>query len=345
VMPRSHAVALLSALVAAALLYALMQGGVLAWHLLGFVLAWALVSGVSLVSPLGRVRVNRSFSPGPYYADEPLTVTLTVHTPFFWPWPWLAIVDPIPAALAPKPARFVVRVWTTKPIRLDYQIPRLARGAFEFPRVEVASGDWFGLTQRTVAVKTASTLVVWPKPLTPNLLASRQTARSPQWVAAGVPDPLLRGVRPYQPGDRLRDIHWKASAHSGRIQVKEWERRGESEMTVVLDSASHFTPQQWEWALKAAASLVVQARREHRAIWFNTLDRLPSPDVRPADPADYAGWMDWLARLDYLSAPPAPDVAPWPIPLYAILGSRCRHRWPKETVVWRAAEAEKEARV
>lgn len=51
----------------------------------------------------------------------------------------------------------------------------------------------------------------------------------------------LRGVQPaatvaeYQPGDSLRHIHWRTSAHRGRLMVKELETEPSGDVWIVLD--------------------------------------------------------------------------------------------------------------
>jgi uncharacterized protein (DUF58 family) len=46
---------------------------------------------------------------------------------------------------------------------------------------------------------------------------------------------LSRGARPYTPGDNRRLVHWRASAHAGRLMVKELERPSAGPVTVTVD--------------------------------------------------------------------------------------------------------------
>lgn len=45
------------------------------------------------------------------------------------------------------------------------------------------------------------------------------------------------GIRLYQPGDELRDVHWKATAHTGDIVVKEYAGGSEYRSAVWLDTS------------------------------------------------------------------------------------------------------------
>lgn len=56
----------------------------------------------------------------------------------------------------------------------------------------------------------------------------------------GIEDEYL-GVRPYEHGDRLRDIHWKktaAATSDDSIFVKRYERRSEAQLNIVVDCSS-----------------------------------------------------------------------------------------------------------
>ena len=47
----------------------------------------------------------------------------------------------------------------------------------------------------------------------------------------------LHGVREHQPGESLRGVHWPATAHHGRLMVKELDDPAGDELAVVLDAA------------------------------------------------------------------------------------------------------------
>ena len=51
-------------------------------------------------------------------------------------------------------------------------------------------------------------------------------------VPAGTGEP--RGVRPYQPGDTRRSVHWPATSHVGSLMVRENERQTDDPIFVEL---------------------------------------------------------------------------------------------------------------
>ena len=79
----------------------------------------------------------------------------------------------------------------------------------------------------------------------------------------------LHGVREHQPGESLRGVHWPATAHHGRLMVKELDDPAGDELAVVLDaraSADIGSPpdSSFELAVSAAGALVARAHDEGR---------------------------------------------------------------------------------
>ncbi|MGH3076168.1 MAG: DUF58 domain-containing protein, partial [Gaiellales bacterium] len=70
--------------------------------------------------------------------------------------------------------------------------------------------------------------------------------RMRRWLPFGMPVPAARlfedrehfaGVRDYAPGDPMRHVHWRLSAHSGRLQTKMFEPTRSAEVLFALDLA------------------------------------------------------------------------------------------------------------
>ncbi len=72
----------------------------------------------------------------------------------------------------------------------------------------------------------------------------------------------LVGVRPYQPGDRIRDLHAKTWARTGVPAVRKYQQEYFSRIGVILDTdATAHDEQKLEAAISLAAGLIAQLSR------------------------------------------------------------------------------------
>lgn len=72
----------------------------------------------------------------------------------------------------------------------------------------------------------------------------------------------LLGVRPYRPGDPVRDLHARTSARLGQPHVREYQQEYFSRFGVVLDTeARRASPEVFEAAISLAAGLVAHLSR------------------------------------------------------------------------------------
>ncbi|WP_163572753.1 DUF58 domain-containing protein [Fodinicola feengrottensis] len=124
--------------------------------------------------------------------------------------------------------------------------------------------DALGLGHSRVSTGATATLWVLPRTL-PMRAMSRGRLRL-HYDGAATPYSLrgsmdLREVRPYVPGDEVRHLHWKATAKTGQLMVREYVDPNQPRFTVLLDSRSETMPAHvFEDAVDVAASLVISAR-------------------------------------------------------------------------------------
>ena len=157
--------------------------------------------------------------------------------------------------------------------RLHYEITPPRRGIVDIGPMIVDFADPFGLARGEFVIGTPQKLVVPPEavPLTRDavgLTADSGSARRFQRRAIAGDDDLM--TREYRPGDALRRVHWRASAHHGELMVREEEQRSLAEALIVLetrrvgypDAARNPGPDEpqsesFEWALRMTASLSI----------------------------------------------------------------------------------------
>lgn len=136
-----------------------------------------------------------------------------------------------------------------------------ARGVQHLPGVVARRLDPLGLVQRARPVCDALEVTVAPRTLAldmpkagAGMLGSMLIHRARQF---GVGE--FEGLRSYVEGDDLRLVHWKASARSVDLLVRQFSMEGARRCTVVLDTSTPRTADGFETAVAIAASLVEAA--------------------------------------------------------------------------------------
>lgn len=119
------------------------------------------------------------------------------------------------------------------------ELPTSRRGVVASGPLLVDRGDPLGLALRTLNTGQPAELYVRPHAVDlPEIGAS--LARSVDGPQA---DTMMEGtlafhaLRDYVPGDELRHVHWRASAHAGKLVVKQHVDTAHAALAVVLDTA------------------------------------------------------------------------------------------------------------
>ncbi len=240
----------------------------------------ALVCAVGLLwlrFGLARVRYGRVLQPTHVFPGEPVTLELVLENAKLLPLPWIEVQDEFPAHLVvegvqlertPRFDRRLLRtlfsVGARERVRRRYQVRALRRGLYRFGPATLVTGDPFGLARTRRDWAWPNDLVVYPalRPLASFGLPAEHPLGEATPLRPLLEDPLqVRGVRPYQPGDPPRRIHWRATARTGELQVRVLERRASPTVALFLDvnTFEYFwegvRPHDLEWAISLCASL------------------------------------------------------------------------------------------
>ncbi len=123
-------------------------------------------------------------------------------------------------------------------LEMKYQIECLMRGYFQIGPLTLESGDLFGLHRRFRVLTEPVFLLVYPRivPLLGYDVASRRPIGDVRMSHRLYEDPTrIAGVRPYEAGDPLNRVHWRATARTGALHSKIHEPSTLSGATILLD--------------------------------------------------------------------------------------------------------------
>ncbi len=162
----------------------------------------------------------------------------------------------------------------------NYRLPATRRGTVLFGPLTVERRDPFGLCVQRRTVPGTHEVVILPAHLDVNIpMGAGGTGPMGQHLrmrALGRMGSEFHALRDYADGDDLRMIHWRASARSETLKVRQVEPDGLRRCTVVLDTtASEFSPEGFERGVSAAASCVDSAARANlhmRLVIGNAID-------------------------------------------------------------------------
>ncbi|WP_374313893.1 DUF58 domain-containing protein [Microbacterium sp.] len=149
-------------------------------------------------------------------------------------------------------------------------IPGLRRGIVRVGPATTVRSDPIGLLRREHAFDDVHEVFVHPRTTSlPSTSAGliRDLEGSPTRRLVDS-DMSFHAIREYAPGDSRRQIHWKSTAKTGRLMVRQYEESRRSRMAVVLAVAEHeyADADEFELAVGCAASLGLRAVRDARDV-------------------------------------------------------------------------------
>lgn len=168
-------------------------------------------------------------------------------------------------------------------IRRRHHVEFLRRGVYDLGNASMGAGDLLGLTRFWKDQQLNTPVTVYPRVLDPEQMPYPLSRMMGELVTKNrlLQDPfLVRGIRPYQPGDLVRDIHWQASARTEELQVRVHEHTVCTRLLVVLNAQC--SDNQWddyikeedipavEEGIRLTASMCIHALRGGLAAGFAT---------------------------------------------------------------------------
>lgn len=258
---------------AAALVLLGMVAGASLWLYAAYA-AVAIVAGNQMLSRAWSANAVAARRTGPLEVEVGATVPVevVVENRGRTPIAWLLVEDLLPrSALQHQPPALgvegdrlrlmLLRRGATQ--LLGYRLKCNRRGYYQIGPTVLETGDLMGISRRYRVGAEPQYLLVMPRvvPLAGYDVASRRPIGEIRIRDMLMDDPTrLRGIRPWQPGDPLRQVHWAATARTGTLHSKVYEPTTVAGATVILDlhrdtNPPRHEPMRSELAITLAASL------------------------------------------------------------------------------------------
>lgn len=153
-------------------------------------------------------------------------------------------------------------------IELPVTVAATKRGVIPVGPLTVARRDPLGLLRREMTWRDRHLVHVHPRTvaLPPNSAGLVRDLEGQPSRRLTESDLSFHAVRDYMPGDAVRNIHWKSTAKTGSLMVRQFEESQTARVAVLFDARreEYASDDEFELAVSVAASLSVQAVREGR---------------------------------------------------------------------------------
>ncbi|GAB3802371.1 DUF58 domain-containing protein [Humibacter antri] len=181
----------------------------------------------------------------------------------------------------------------------EFVVPRLAPGAddeslFTIPTERRAlivagpaisvRGDQLGLLRRTTRWTDQVELFVHPK-VTRIAATARGLVKDLEGQTTKAitdSDLAFHALRSYEPGDDIRNVHWRSSARTGQLMVRQYQETRRSQLLLLMSADRRFyvSDDEFELAVSALASIAVEVISEESeldVVWENARLRERTP--------------------------------------------------------------------
>ena len=197
--------------------------------------------------------------PGEAWAGRPALVGVRVANGKRWRVSYSITIDVLGAMDARRSA-YVARLAPGEEQFVTWETTFPLRGAHPFPRLRVSTRFPFGLFVKAGHIDVTGNVVVYPRLVSIGQALVRDLASGTASARRRGRGSDLHNLREYRPGDEPRMIHWRSSAKSGALVVRELEAETAIDTRIVLEGTGA-DREQLERGISEAASLAVHLFR------------------------------------------------------------------------------------
>ncbi|CAD6004733.1 DUF58 domain-containing protein [Agreia sp. COWG] len=226
-----------------------------------------IVLGVFFLIGRNAYDVGLSLDRDRVVVGEAVAATLTVSNPSRFTLPPVSAEVPVGQGLA---AFHLGGIPSGGRAARMFSVPTSRRGVIRVGPVRTVRGDPVGLVRREYEWTAFLELFVHPSttsiPATSTGLIRDLEGNPTRDLTDS--DVSFHALREYAPGDDRRHIHWKSTARTGQLMVRQFEETRRSHLVVVLSlaSADYLSEEEFELAVSVAGSLGIRAIRDARDV-------------------------------------------------------------------------------
>jgi uncharacterized protein (DUF58 family) len=276
---------------------------------------------------LENIRYRRRFHHRRAFPGEQVEAQLLTENYKWLPVTWLQVEDEWPSAFGPvddwtlaassgPSMGYLVNVYSLRwheRVRRRYMLLARQRGIYTTGPAHLISGDPFGLFEDGTSLGQTNLLIVFPevKPLEEFGFDAKDPFGNVRAQQRLFEDPSrIMGIRDYRSDDSFRHVHWKATARTGSLQVRQYEPSRSQNIVLCLNIATfeqHIRgvwPQMVEYVISVAASLASWAIEQDYAVGLIANATLAQTDkplrTQPGRSRDQlANLLETMAGISY----------------------------------------------
>lgn len=215
---------------------AINTGNNLLYLLLGWMLSFIIASGVLSEATLKQLVVERR-PPPKVFAAEPFLMEVVIKNAKPKRASYSIEVEDLHGDTPIDKRCYFLKIPEAKSQRTSYRHTFVRRGLYTLTGYRLATKFPFALFRKSRDVAAPLDVLVYPArvpvPRPPPRSATRGDATAERLGRRGE----FFGLREHRAGDDRRDVHWKSSARSGRLLVREYEDELARRLVIAVDNA------------------------------------------------------------------------------------------------------------
>jgi uncharacterized protein (DUF58 family) len=235
-------------------------------------LAWVRMTAV-------RLRVSRVVTPARVHAGESTRIEVSAKNTGSGRTPVLHLSDPVAGTRGARLHLAPLRGNDTA--QAAYRLPTDKRGVVDVGPLQLEIADPFGLARRRAIAAPVQSVTIYPHVDTIRV-PSLGGDEDPHGAAIrtnklGQTSEEFFALRQYVLGDDLRRVHWKSTARSQELMVRQDENPWQDRTTIALDlRPGSYDEDAFERAVSAAASVASAAFRQRHVVRVISTDGFDS---------------------------------------------------------------------